>query len=409
MPSKLNVVSVVAFATALGVWSGSCVAQQASWKPKRVDKALRIATFNVSMNRNAEGKLRADLEMGDRQIERVAAVIRAVRPDILLLNEVDFDGRAPSTAELFASKYLENKQRDLLGGDAWQMSHVFVAPVNTGEPSGLDINQNGKLNEPDDSWGYGRFPGQYGMAVLSKFPIDAGNVISMQELLWSRMPGAKRPEHEGVSFYPDPVWETLRLPSKSFWDVPIQTQYGGIHVVASHPTPPAFDGPEDRNGCRNHDEIRLISEYIHGAEFLRKGGYARGLVEKDRFVVLGDLNSDPADGGSQAAAIVGLLESARVAQIDAPTSSGGRSASKRQGEINEKHRGDPAADTADFNDQSVGNLRVDYVLPSANLKVVGSGVFWPDLSEVSPELRQEMLGVLRASDHRLVWVDVIAD
>jgi len=30
-----------------------------------------------------------------------------------------------------------------------------------------------------------------------------------------------------------------------------------IHILASHPTPPVFDGVEDRNGRRNHDEIRL--------------------------------------------------------------------------------------------------------------------------------------------------------
>ena len=35
-----------------------------------------------------------------------------------------------------------------------------------------------------------------------------------------------------------------------------------LHVLASHPTPPTFDGPEDRNGRRNHDEIRFWADYI---------------------------------------------------------------------------------------------------------------------------------------------------
>ena len=35
-----------------------------------------------------------------------------------------------------------------------------------------------------------------------------------------------------------------------------------IHTLVSHPTPPVFDGPEDRNGTRNHDEIRLWSDYV---------------------------------------------------------------------------------------------------------------------------------------------------
>ena len=36
-----------------------------------------------------------------------------------------------------------------------------------------------------------------------------------------------------------------------------------FHLLASHPTPPVFDGDEDRNGKRNHDEVRLIADYIN--------------------------------------------------------------------------------------------------------------------------------------------------
>lgn len=382
--------------------------QDASWQPARTEGALRIATFNVSMNRSQAGRLRSDLEDGDDQIRRVASAIRAVKPDVLLLNEVDFDGKSPSTAGLFASKYLADSARDSLGGDAWEMPYVFVAPVNTGVPSGLDVNQNSKLDEPDDAWGYGRFPGQYAMAVLSRTPIATQNVADLRDLLWASMPGAQRPANAGKSFYPDATWTKLRLPSKSFWDVPVTTPLGTLHVIASHPTPPAFDGPEDRNGCRNHDEIRMITDYIDRAPYLADADKAKGLAENDQFVVLGDLNSDPADGGSQAAAIKKLLGHPRVAQFDTPESRGAASATERQGKINKQHKGDPAQDTADFSDSQVGNLRVDYVLPSRGFKVVLAGVFWPDLSEVEPPVRDAMLGVLRATDHHLVWVDVVA-
>ena len=54
--------------------------------------------------------------------------------------------------------------------------------------------------------------------------------------------------------------------------------------------------------------------------------------------------------------------------------------------------------TAEF----LGGVRVDYVLPSANLTLVGGGVFWPDEAEdrEGAELARE------ASDHHLVWIDV---
>ena len=63
------------------------------------------------------------------------------------------------------------------------------------------------------------------------------------------------------------------------------------------------------------------------------------------------------------------------------------------------HRGDPAADTADFNDTYTGNLRLDYLLPSANLDVRDCGVFWPahGLLDFDPG---------EVSDHRLVWLDI---
>lgn len=35
-----------------------------------------------------------------------------------------------------------------------------------------------------------------------------------------------------------------------------------VHMLLHHPTPPAFDGREGRNLLRNHDEIRLFSDYI---------------------------------------------------------------------------------------------------------------------------------------------------
>ena len=45
--------------------------------------------------------------------------------------------------------------------------------------------------------------------------------------------------------------------------------------------------------------------------------------------------------------------------------------------VNPDHSGDPALGTADWSDSVPGNLRVDYVLPSAGLTIVGSGVVWP--------------------------------
>ncbi len=55
---------------------------------------LRFATFNVSLHRRSAGQLIRDLSGPDNtQAKRIAEIIQRVRPDVLLLNELDFDPR----------------------------------------------------------------------------------------------------------------------------------------------------------------------------------------------------------------------------------------------------------------------------------------------------------------------------
>jgi hypothetical protein len=114
------------------------------------------------------------------------------------------------------------------------------------------------------------------------------------------------------------------------------------------------------------------------------------------------LNSDPNDGSGIAQGIIDLLSSKRVAANFVPESKGGVEASKLQGKVNEKHKGNPANDTGDFNDNSAGNLRIDFVLPSSNCKIVGGGVFWP----TADQLKVIDSKLVDASDHHLVWLDI---
>lgn len=229
---------------------------------------------------------------------------------------------------------------------------------------------------------------------------------------WSQMPNAKRPKlvdkatGEEKFFHTDEVWSKLRLSSKSHWDVPIEINGTTLHVIASHPTPPVFDGLEDRNGCRNHDEIRLIRDYVSGTgegSYLVDDQGKSGPLEADaRFVILGDLNSDPKDGSGISQGIIDLLSSKRVLSDFVPESQGAVEAAQSQGKANLKHKGNAANDTGDFNDKEPGNLRIDFVLPSSNCKVVNGGVFWPTaekLKDVDPKL-------VDASDHHLVWLDI---
>ncbi len=380
------------------------------------DRELRVATYNLSLNRPAEGLLRAQLaepgvdDVYRRQARNVAEVIQRSAPDVVLLNEFDYD---PEAARLFADNFLAVSQN---GAPAQRYPYRFVAPSNTGVASGFDLNNNGVTDTTpgdqaygDDSYGFGLFPGQYGMVVYSKYPIDRRGVRTFQNFKWRDMPGNLIP----TDFYSPAEQAVLRLSSKSHWDVPIRVGHKTLHLLASHPTPPTFDGPEDRNGRRNHDEIRFWADYVRGKSYVyddrgRRGGLRPGAA----FVIAGDQNADPYDGDSYDGAIRQLLAHPLINSRVAPAGAGAAEAATLQGGANLTHEGDPRFDTADFADTAPGNLRADYVLPRRGLKVTGAGVFWPvradPLSRLSGVYDPQWSAVngFPTSDHRLVWLDL---
>jgi Endonuclease/Exonuclease/phosphatase family len=372
-------------------------------------RSARFATFNASLNRAVDGELVADLRTPDDvQAQAVAEVIQRVRPDILLINEFDFDAEGLA-ARLFQRNYLSVGHN---GAKPIHYRHRFVAPSNTGIPSGFDLDNNGTVGGPNDAFGFGEFPGQFGMAVYSRYPILRHKVRTFQHFVWKDMPGALLPDDPATpapaDWYSPEELAVFRLSSKSHWDIPVLVGPEVIHTLVSHPTPPVFDGPEDRNGTRNHDEIRLWADYVRPS---RSGylyddeGRRGGLKPGARFVIMGDQNADPFDGDSVPGAAQQLLDNPRVNTSVTPTSPGGPEQAAAQGGANRTHRGDPAFDTADFLDvPGPGNLRVDYVLPSRNLRILDGAVFWPLSSD--PLFRLVGTFPFPTSDHRLVWVDV---
>jgi len=358
---------------------------------------LRVAAFNASLVRPEPGGLLRALDGGgDPQAKKVAAILQRVRPDVLLLLEVDRDPEALARLE---QQYLAVPQPG--GGEALAYAHRFVPSTNTGEPSGFDLDRDGRSTGPGDARGFGAFPGQYGMVVLSRYPIDVDGIRCFGELRWRDVAGARLPDDPeslpAADWYSCGAQQVLPLSSKNHCVVPVRVGPRPLHLLVSHPTPPVFDGPEDRNGLRNHDEIRLWARLLDGGE-----GLPRILDDGARFVIAGDLNADPHDGDSTGDPIDRwLLSHPRVNASVTPSSRGAEAAARRDGGSNATHAGESRHDTADFPDADggPGNLRVDYVLPSTTLDVVGSGVFWPAPGEPGSEL-------VECSDHRLVWIDV---
>ena len=364
--------------------------------------SIRLATFNVSMeagNYRQEGEpinpqaLFEQLKKGDNpQIRNIAEIIQRVRPDILLLNEFDYTPDTNKGIDTFLRNYLNKSQQ---GQNAIDYPYVYIAPVNTGVDSGVDLSGDGTASGTgDDAFGFGLYPGQYAMALLSRFPIDVDNVRTFQHFLWKDMPEndlSKVRKLDGSSWYSKQAIDILRLSSKSHWDVPIIVGDKILHILASHPTPPVFDGPENRNGFRNHDENRFWADYLDTstASYIYDDNKQYGGLTGQYFAVLGDLNASPVEGDSHVEAIKSLINHPKMAPGVMPTSVGGK--------LHTPDNLHAASHTANW------RMRADYVLPSNTLKVIESGVFWPEQGNSLERLVKDRAA---SSDHRLVWVDV---
>jgi hypothetical protein len=326
-------------------------------------ETLRIAQFHTELARAGPGLLLRDIQRGDAQVAAVVAVIAHADADVLLLMSIDYDLDGVALSAL----------AERLAQAGMDYPHRFALRPNTGMPTGLDMDGNGRLGEARDAQGFGFFSGNGGMAILSRLPIDTAGVRDFSALLWRDLPGGLSQTEAAVQ----------RLSTTGHWDVPLSLPQGGaLHLLAWHATPPVFDGAEDRNGRRNHDETAFWLRLLEGA--------LPSPPPPAPFVLIGTPNLDPMDGDGRREAIGALLASTKI-QDPLPKGTG----SPPQPQQN----GDPALDTATFG-AGAGALRVDMILPSAELVVSASGVIWP------PDDDPFATTVTLASRHRLVWVDL---
>ncbi|WP_047996916.1 endonuclease/exonuclease/phosphatase family protein [Puniceibacterium sp. IMCC21224] len=304
-------------------------------------ETIRVATWHAPLSRKGPGLLLRDILRGeDTEIAAVTEGIDTLDPDILLLTNIDYD------FDLIALNALRNAMPD----GANRYPYLWARKPNTGMPTGLDLDGDGRLGGPRDAQGFGYFAGQGGMALMSRFPVGMDQVIDFSDLLWRDLPGnLMSPDDTG--------YDVQRLSSSAHWDVPLHLPGDRmLHLLAFYATPPVFDGPEDRNGRRNHDEVAFWRRYLDGA--------IGGAPPTSEFVVIGDANLDSQRGDGLHAAMIALLADSRLTD---PV---------------------PGSDSVHWPPPGPGTMRVSYVLPSADLGVAGAG----HGPAVGP--------------HRPVWVDL---
>lgn len=312
-----------------------------------------------------------DIAKGVPQVVALRRVIDRAAADLLVLGGMDYDAGAVAL-------------RALNEGLARPYPHLRALMGNEGVPTGLDLDGDGRPGGPGDRQSFGRYAGQSGLALLSRLPIDSD--VSLNLLLWRDVPDSRMVDARGRAGADARGADRLRLSSGGHWLLGLRLPSGRrLTVLAFHAGPPVFDGPEDRNGRRNADEIALWLALLDGR-----------LAEpapRPPFVLTGTANIDPEDGEGRHEALAALLSDPRF-RDPAPRSVGGRLAATDPGRAN------PGQDTVDWPDPEPGNLRVDYVLPGADVGVTASGVLWPPPDDPFAET------VEQASRHRLVWVDI---
>jgi endonuclease/exonuclease/phosphatase family metal-dependent hydrolase len=359
---------------------------------------LRVATYNMEDVRTADLK-----DPENPRLRTLAATIQAIAPDVILVQEFTYDqpgdpGYASGDPEgqngqRFADNFLSRSQRPGLPALSF---HAFAPTINTGMSSGFDLDNDGHIvaspatsarGYGNDCWGYGEFPGQFGFAILvrSDISFDLSRLRTFQKFVWSSMPDASMPIDPKTSapWYNSEEWTAFRLSSKNHVDLPLVLPSGQIlHILASHPTPPVFDGKERRNKMRNHDEIRLIADYLDNVDYLiDDNGSNGGFPQGENFVIMGDLNADLDEGDSFGDPIgTYLMSNPKIDSSFTP-------------KAQDKPLYNPPGLEPDDTNQ-IG-VRIDYVLPSSTMSVAQGGVVHP--------LWQE---AVETTDHYPVWLDL---
>ncbi|WP_298295168.1 endonuclease/exonuclease/phosphatase family protein [uncultured Litoreibacter sp.] len=318
-------------------------------------------TYNAGLSRKGPGLLVRDLDRFEvPALRETVGTIARIKPDVLALQSIDYDH------QLIALSLLQARLKEA----GHEMRYAFARPPNSGVSTGLDIDRDGRLDTARDRQGYGLFSGQGGMAILSRYPIDQKGAKDLSGMLWRDLPNAELP----VGYFTEDELSVLRLHSVAAWDVPIRTPGGTVRIFATQTSPPVFDGPEDRNGLRNADQLRFWRRYILSAD-------------KGAFVLLGGLNNDPYDGDGLKPELLKLLSLDAVQDVTPEAHHGFVE--------NPHHQGPPEQDTVDWG-RDIGSLRVDYVLPSAGLGVAAAAV----------ERDQTPGEGADGTAHKPVWIDI---
>ncbi len=125
-------------------------------------ETLRVATYNTELSRDGPGLLLRDIQRDNPQVTAVVEVLSQTRPDIIALQGIDWDLDELALSNLAGA----------LAKVGMDYPYQFSEQPNSGLETAFDLDGDGLTHGPRDAQGWGRFTGQGGLAVLSRYPID---------------------------------------------------------------------------------------------------------------------------------------------------------------------------------------------------------------------------------------------
>ncbi|MCB4208836.1 endonuclease/exonuclease/phosphatase family protein [Arthrobacter sp. UM1] len=371
----------------------------------------RVAVFEVDLTADKPGQAAEQIKdpsspLG-RKARSAAGVIEASKADVVVITGIDVGDRG--AREAFEALLPASLSHTFEGALAASAGRHGGSGSSTDSGSGAEARA---------------FPGQRGMMVASRLPIDERRVRTFANFRWKDLPSPHLPDDPSTEAAADHYTEAelarMPLASTAVWDIPVLREGKPLHVVAtsldglggledaagsasSHASDPADASPEE---LRHRDQLAFLRDLVtpaRGSYVYDDAGGRGGLRQGEPFVVAAGLGADPGDSGAASSPVSAFLKE-RSLQDPEPGSEGAVEASDVQGGANASHATDSRLDTFDGDDARGGNLRLDYVLPSSQTPVTGAGVFWPEIGQKDSDLVGSRPG--GSTRHRLVWADV---
>lgn len=202
----------------------------------------------------------------NEQVTELIKFLNKTQFDILSLNEVEF-----KNSNLETIKNRINYE---------YLKYSIFVQANTG---------NNSTNKGLDLVNFGKVPGEYSTAALSRFSIVNKTIIT--ELKWKDFFKDDLSDYKLSSGADIPV--DIELFDKSFSDITILVENKRIHLILLHTVPSfGFGNKRTINFLRNKRQLDFLKWYLNRDGKSQARADLSPLKQQESFIVVGDLNVD---------------------------------------------------------------------------------------------------------------------